>query len=103
MLRLREHQQTFGVLRTESETKDVSFALLRCAPLAASSVLPPRKSRHSRRWRHALQQFPPTQALRRTATGSGPVTEIVGTTLGSKDFMDQNHFCWSTVAWTFPS
>jgi len=94
-----EYQQTSGVLRTVSETKDVSFALPRCAPLAASSVFPRRKRRHSRRWRHALQQFPPTQALRRIATGSGPVTELVGTTLGSKDFLDQNHFCWRTVAW----
>ena len=67
--------------------------------LAASSVLPRRKRRNSRRCRYALQQFPPTQALRRTATGSRPVAEIVGTTLGSKDFLDESHFRGRTVAW----
>ena len=76
--------------------------LLRTTSLRAfGSILriPRRNRRHSRRWRYALQQFPPTQALRRIATGSGPVTELVGTTLGSKDFLDQNHCCWRTVAW----
>ena len=96
-----EHPQYPRVLYTVSEIgQDVSsalrtannIALLRCpvpyfhdgTAATIDDVVTP------------YNNFRRLQVLRRTATGSSPVPEIVGTTLGSKDFLDEGHFCAGT-------